>query len=108
MLPAFYASQQQKKASYGTISLHILIFSIILFFGFIYLYQTNNLVVQSYSLRKSHAALQSFQDENQKLRGEIVEFESLAALREATKDFGMVVVDQAGYVDAAQPFAKLP
>jgi len=52
--------------------------------------------------------LQSFQDENQKLRGEIVGFESLAALREATKDFGMVVVDQAGYVDAAQPFAKLP
>jgi cell division protein FtsB len=113
MLPAFYMSQQQKRASHGRISLHILIFSIILFLGFVFLYQTNNLVVQSYSLRKSQATLQSFRDENQKLKGEIVELESLAALQEATKDFGMVVVDQVGYadmshVDATQPFAKLP
>ncbi|MBI4836895.1 MAG: hypothetical protein HY813_00605 [Candidatus Portnoybacteria bacterium] len=104
MLPAFY----KKRISYGRISLHILIFSTILFLGFIFLYQTNNLVVQSYSLRKSQAISQSLQDENQKLKGEIVGFESLATLREATKDFGMVVVDQVGYIDASQPLAKLP
>lgn len=88
--------------------MHILIFSIILFLGLVFLYQTNNLVVQSYSLRKSQAILQSFQDENQKLKGGVVRLESLAALREATKDFGMVVVDQVGYIDVVQPFAKLP
>ncbi len=113
MLPTFYMNQQQKRISYGRISLHILIFSIILFLGFVFLYQTNNLVVQSYSLRENQAVLQSFQEENQKLKGEIVGLESLTALQGATKDFGMVVVDRVGYVDvsyidAVQPLAKLP
>jgi hypothetical protein len=108
MLPSYYINQQQKKISYGRISLHVLIFSIILFLGFVFLCQTNNLVAQNHSLRKNQAALRTFQDENQRLRSEIMRLESLAALQGAIKDFGMVAVDHVGYIDVSQPLAKLP
>lgn len=102
MLPSFYIEQQKKRAQNGKTSLNVLIFSVILIAGFIYLWQMNILVSQDYKLSSYQKELKELQDQNKKLQTAIAQLQSLPKLQESTQNLNLLSVENISYLGTAK------
>jgi uncharacterized membrane protein (DUF106 family) len=100
MLPSFYLQQKNRRIQQGRINLSILIFSIILITGFIYLWQMNCLVNQDYKLRSFQKDLKALQEENKKLQATMAQMQSLPKLQEATQNLNLLKADNISYLSS--------
>lgn len=100
MLPLFYLEQKQKKSQNGKITLNVLIFSIILVMGFVYLWQMNSLVSHDYKMRAFQKELKTLSEENKKLQATIAQLQSLPKLQEATQNLNLLSVENISYLES--------
>ena len=102
MLPSFYIEQKKKRSQNGKTTLNVLIFSIILIFGFIYLWQMNILVSQDYKLSSCQKELKELVEQNKKLQATIAQLQSLPNLQDATQNLNLLSVENISYLGAAK------
>lgn len=102
MLPSFYIEQKKKRTQNGKITLNVLVFSVILIAGFIYLWQMNILVSQDYKLSSYQKELKDLADQNKKLQATIAQLQSLPKLQEATQNLNLLSVENISYLGAAK------
>lgn len=101
MLPSFYLEQRNKKTESGKIRVSVLIFSIIMLFGIVYLWQMNVLVSQDYTMRDLKKELKFLEEENKKLQAAVAQSQSLPKLQEATQNLNLLSVGSVTYLETA-------
>lgn len=87
-----------KKLDRGKINLGLIIIFAIFLLAMIYLFQTNAIITSNYQLMEYKKTLQQIQTENQKLRVEAVQMQSLPYLEKAIKNLNMVITDRVEYL----------
>jgi len=94
--------KQDKKSllnfSFKKKHISLIIISLIIVFGVLYLLQMNQMAVKGYKIKDLENRAQELQESNKKLRLKIDEAQSLSYIQDRVADMGMVNMDRVDYV----------
>lgn len=95
-----------RNVSTGPVTLGVFIVLMIASLGVVYLVQSNSVSTSGYAIRDLEKRIESLEQDNQDLRLEAAELQSLKNLEEAQKDLGMVPNSEVLYVGGDSKLAS--
>jgi len=98
-------SFHSSKKSSEIILLNLLIFIFVIVLGFVYLFQTNQLISYAYQIRQQKINLKNLHQTNQSLKLEIIHLQSPGNLEEKASELGLVKVERPLYLSQEKEVA---
>ncbi|MDD5084268.1 MAG: hypothetical protein PHT88_05080 [Candidatus Moranbacteria bacterium] len=94
---------QSVAAFYNKLSVGIA--GVVVIMGMCYLYTTNRVAVQGYSIREAEQEIASLKQDNKQLRIQEAELKSLYRIEEAGKRLNMFEPTEVSYIEDTHPIA---
>lgn len=95
----------KKKNIKGFINSGVLIFTLLLISGGIYLYSINSSAVKGYQVRQVEKEIQELKKENDNLKIKEAELKSLYRIEESSKNLNMEDLKNVSYIEQTGPVA---